>query len=208
MGSEELRIPIPDVQSFSGVNITSPRKFNFERTGYVMFVNKSTTDSFFYYPRINENRPLEIPPGAFLPFNKVQRRALFYLTGPTDGTLQAWFADKPWMPILDNFGVGAPVITGNTFGLTGDPLNTAGTPVSIDFTTRSGIDRKLRYLSLVPNVDVDVAVDIGGGSPETFRIFASEPWDSSRIGDSIEINEITYVNVVAGEDFEFRAWGY
>ena len=120
-----------------------------------------------------------------------------HLEGITDDGFTAVLAAMPAGPVP---------ITGDTYGLTGDPLNVAGTPITRDFNTI--LARPAKFLSVVANVDIDLIINmVGAAASSAVRILANEGF-SIGPDEELQIDNIVYVNVNLGENFEFRLLAY
>jgi hypothetical protein len=180
---------------------------------WVMVYNTSATDDLNIWPKYKGGNPLVVKAGTKRQIGFFENNTVLYYRSTTGSTIDievwsnpnkwdsSWFADEsltiaPYTPVI------------GCTGLTGDPTHVAGVPITIDFTAILPGGRNAKFVSLIPNVDVDIIVNIfGSGTAGLVRVLADE---SFTLGPdpNLEIISLTYVNVNFGEAFELRLISY
>jgi len=175
---------------------------------WIIVYNTHASDDLYVWPQFKGGTPIVIKAGTKRQLGYFAENNVLYVRSSTANIItyqvwsnlnkwdSSWFADETLM-------VGSPLVSGEGLGRTGDPLNPAGFPVAISFPATLG-GRNARFMSVVPNVDIDLTYFINGAvAGSTVRILAFEGF-SLGPDPYLEIVSISYVNVNALEDFEVR----
>jgi len=178
---------------------------------WVLVYNKSTTDEINIWPQSKGGTPIVIAPGTKRQIGYFPENNVLYARSTTVTAVDieiwsnpnkwdsSWFADE-------TLNVLTPIVDGEGYATVGDPLNPAGVPVVVDFVATLG--RPAKFLACVANVNIDLTIFYNGSvAGSTTRILANQ---GLTLGPDpyLEIDSISYVNVVALENFELTLCVY
>jgi hypothetical protein len=212
MAIDKSQIRVDDVTAPGSGSPIGPINIRSDQNGTWVIIYNTGTDDVNIFPQSKGGNGILLKAGTKRQLGYFDNNYVLYCRSTTVNTvaLEVWSNPNKWDSSWasdETTIVASTLISGEPYGLIGDPLNPAGVPIVRDMFTVLG-GREARFIALVPNVDIDLSVLINGSAVgSTTRVLANEAFS---LGPDPEllINEIVYVNAVALQDFEVRLFAY